>query len=31
MTDSIGSECCSGDCEGTEYICACKTCEKNNE
>lgn len=31
MTDSIGSECSSKDCEGTEYTCACKTCEKDNE
>lgn len=31
MADSLGSVCCKEDCEGTEYTCACKKCEVNNE
>ena len=28
MRDSIGSECCKDDCEGTEFECACFLCEQ---
>lgn len=28
MIDSIGTVCCKEDCENTEYICACKACER---
>lgn len=31
MLDTIGSVCVKTDCEGTECVCACKTCEKDNE
>lgn len=31
MTDSIGTVCCSEDCKDTEYSCACRNCEKENE
>lgn len=31
MIDSIGSVCCKEDCEGTEYSCACRECEENQE
>ncbi len=29
MTDTIGSVCVKEECEGTEYICACKKCEND--
>jgi hypothetical protein len=28
MLDSIGSVCVKTDCEGTEFVCACKACEE---
>lgn len=31
MTDSIGTKCCKESCEGTEYVCACKSCENNTD
>lgn len=31
MTDTIGSSCIKKECEDTEYECACKTCEEENE
>jgi len=31
MTDSLGSVCCKKDCEGTEFSCACKQCDKKEE
>ena len=31
MSDSIGSECSKEECKDTEYTCACKACEKENE
>ena len=31
MTDSLGSVCCKENCQDTEYSCACKACEKENE
>ena len=29
--DTIGSVCCKEECEGTEYTCACKKCEKEDD
>lgn len=31
MLDSIGSSCIKEECEDTEYSCACKICEKEDE
>jgi hypothetical protein len=31
MKDSVGTECVKEECGGTEYTCACKKCEKDNE
>jgi hypothetical protein len=31
MRDSIGSECCKEECEGTEFECACYLCEQEQE
>lgn len=31
MRDSIGSECCKEECEGTEFECACYFCEQEQE
>lgn len=31
MKDSIGSECCSEDCEGTEFECCCFLCDKEEK
>lgn len=28
MTDTIGSSCIKKECEDTDYVCACKTCEE---
>jgi hypothetical protein len=31
MSDTIGSVCVKDECEGTEYVCACKICEAMDE
>jgi hypothetical protein len=31
MSDSIGSVCVKEEVKGTEYECACQTCEGKNE
>lgn len=29
--DTIGSVCIKEECKGTEYVCACKRCSKEEE
>lgn len=31
MQNTIGTVCIKEECNGTEYSCACKKCEKENE